>query len=91
MLFWHSKADGLFVGSCGALYQPSMDMAQIYGRASGYTVYERFTAYPVTGDASDWLASQNIPSFTVELKTHSATDWEINLAGVLALLAHYGR
>ncbi len=91
VLFWHSKADGLYVGSCDELYQPSKDIAEIYGTASGYRVNEQFTAYPISGDASDWLATQNIPAFTVELKTRSQTDWSENLAGVLALLDYYGR
>ena len=91
VLFWHSKAGGLYVGSCGGLYQPSKDVAQLYSQASGYEVYDQFTAYPVSGDASDWLATQGVPSFTVELHTHSNIDWEMNLAGVQALLAHYGR
>ncbi len=91
VVFWHSKADGIFVGSCEGLYQPSKDVAEIYGSASGYRVYEEFTAYPVSGDASDWLATQNIPSFTVELATRSQTEYSENLAGVLALLDVYGR
>ena len=90
-VFWHSKADGIFVGHCGAVYQPAKDVAQLYGDASGYAVYEEFTAYAVTGDASDWLATQNLPSFTVELETRSQTEWSENLAGVLALLDYYGR
>lgn len=90
-LFWHSKADGLYVGSCNETYRPSRDIADVYGRAAGYEVFETFTAYPVSGDASDWLASQNIPSFTVELATHSRTDFSQNLDGVLALLGFYGR
>ena len=91
VLFWHSKADGIFIGSCDGLFQPSVEIAELYGRASGYSVNQQFTAYPVTGDASDWLSTQNIPSFTVELKTRNGTDWEMNLAGVLALLDYYGR
>jgi predicted deacylase len=91
VLFWHSKADGIYIGSCGDLYQPSKDIAEIYGRAAGYTVYDQFTAYAISGDASDWLATQGIPSFTVELKTRSQTDWSQNIAGVLALLDYYGR
>lgn len=90
VVFWHSKADGIFVGSCEGIYQPSKDVAEIYGHASGYRVYEQFTAYPITGDASDWLATQNIPSFTVELETRSQTEYSENLAGVLALLDFYG-
>lgn len=91
VLFWHSKADGIYIGGCAGVYQPSKDVAEIYGRASGYGVYEEFTAYPISGDASDWLATQNIPSFTVELKTRSQTDYSENLAGVLALLDFYGQ
>jgi hypothetical protein len=89
-VFWHSKADGIFIGSCEDVYQPSKDVAEIYGRAADYSVYEEFTAYPINGDASDWLATQNIPSFTVELTTRSQTEYPENLAGVLALLDFYG-
>ncbi len=91
VVFWHSKADGLYVGSCEETFLPSRDVAERYGRASGYEVFGAFTAYPVSGDASDWLATQNIPSFTVELATHTLTDFPENLAGVLALLDFYGR
>ncbi|MCP4418788.1 MAG: hypothetical protein GY805_19400 [Chloroflexi bacterium] len=91
VLFWHSKADGIFAAGCGDPHLPSLEISEIYGRSSGYRVHESFTAYAVSGDASDWLATQNIPSFTVELKTRSQTDWTENLAGVLGLLGHYGR
>lgn len=91
VLFWHSKADGLFIGGCDDLFEPAAEIAQLYGRASGYQIYNQFTAYPITGDASDWLTTQNIPSFTVELKTRNGLDWEMNLAGVLAMLDFYGR
>ena len=91
VLFWHSKADGIFVGRCGGELQPGKEIATQYSAASGYTVYEEFTAYPISGDASDWLATQNIPSFTVELKTRDLTDWSENIAGVLAMLDYYGR
>lgn len=91
VLFWHSKADGVYVGSCDGIYQPSKDVAEIYGRASGYRVYDEFTAYPINGDASDWLATQNIPSFRVELETRSQTEYSENLAGLLALLDFYGQ
>ena len=91
VLFWHSKADGIYVGSCDGLHAPSKQIADIYGAGSGYNINETFTAYSITGDASDWLTTQNIPSFTVELQTHSKTDYAENLAGVLALLDYYGR
>ncbi|MCP5095533.1 MAG: hypothetical protein GY943_08280 [Chloroflexi bacterium] len=89
VLFFHSKADGVFSGGCGNVYQPALALATIYGDASGYPIFEQFTHYQVTGDASDWLALQGIPSFSVELKTHSDIDWDENLAGVLAMLDFY--
>jgi eukaryotic-like serine/threonine-protein kinase len=89
VIFYHSKANGVFAGGCPDVYQPAFELATIYGEASNYPVFERFTYYPVTGDASDWLALQDIPSFSVELKTHTGIDWTANLAGVLALLDFY--
>jgi len=91
VVFWHSKADGIFIGGCDGVYQPAAEVAGVYGHASGYRVFEAFTAYPVSGDASDWLATQNLSSFTVELATRSQTDYAENLAGVLSLLDLYGR
>lgn len=91
VVFWHSKADGLYVGGCDETFLPSREMAEVYGRAAGYEVFGVFSAYPVSGDASDWLATQNVPSFTVELATHTQTDFSQNLDGVLALLGFYGR
>lgn len=91
VVFWHSKADGIFVGGCEDVYPPAKEVAEMYGRASGYRVYDEFTAYEISGDASDWLATQGIPSFTVELETRSQTEFSENLAGVLALLDGYGR
>jgi hypothetical protein len=91
VLFWHSKSNGVFAAGCPDTYAPSLALATLYGEAAGYPVFEDFAAYPVTGDASNWLASQGIPSFTVELKNHTSTDWPQNLAGMLALLAEYGR
>ncbi len=86
VVFWHSAANGAYGAGCPDLYPPAYALAKLYGSAGGYPVYELFDAYQVTGDASDWLARQNIPAITVELKTHEALDWEKNLAGVTAVL-----
>lgn len=91
VIFWHSKANGVYAAGCPDMYAPSYELATIFGEAAGYPVYENFTAYPISGDVGNWLALQEIPSFTVELKTHTGTDWPQNLAGMLALLAVYGR
>ncbi len=91
VLFWHSAANGVFAAGCPETDGHSRQLATIFGGASGYPVYERFTYYLVTGDAGDWLSTQGIPSISIELKTHEALDWKENLAGMLTLLAHYNK
>jgi hypothetical protein len=91
VLFWHSAANGVYASGCGSLHRPARRLAELYGQASGYPVYDTFNAYPISGDAGDWLASQGIASISVELTTHQALDWRQNLAGVIALLAHFDR
>ncbi len=89
VIFLHSAANGVFASGCPETHQPSMDLAQIYGDAAGYPVYERFSAYEVTGDAGDWLTTQGITSISVELINHQDLDLEKNLAGILAVLDNY--
>lgn len=89
VVFWHSAFRGVFASGCPDPYAPSRRLADIYGEASGYPVYNQFGSYPVTGDAGDWLATQNIPSISIELTNHQNTDWRQNLAGMLAVLAYY--
>jgi len=88
VIFWHSALNGVFAAGCPQTYQPSYELATVYGLAAGYPVYEVFTSYTVTGDASDWLTTQGIASMTVELTSHEGTDWRQNLDGILAVLAH---
>ena len=88
VLFWHSQATLVSPGSCGQAHLPSIEMATVFARAANYPLQE-FSAYEITGDASDWLAKNDIPSFSVELTTHETTDWERNRAGILALLTLY--
>ena len=89
VIFWHSKANGVYAGGCDIVYQPSLELTTLFGEAASYPIYEQFTHYPITGDASDWLALQGIPSFTVELKTRNGLDWDQNLAGIIAMLDHF--
>ncbi|MBE2221536.1 MAG: hypothetical protein IAF02_08350 [Anaerolineae bacterium] len=86
VVFLHSAADGVFASGCGATYEPAVKAAGIYGLAAGYPVHEKFDAYPVTGDAGDWLSTQGIAAFTVELENHTDLDLTKNLAGMRALL-----
>lgn len=86
IVFLHSASDGVFASGCGETYAPSLQAANIYGLAAGYPVHDKFDAYPVTGDAGDWLATQGISAITVELKNHTDLDLVENLVGMKALL-----
>lgn len=86
-IFWHSKADAVYGSECGEGILPgTLEILDVYGKASGYRVIELFDAYPVTGDAEGWLASIGVPAISVELETHESVEWEQNLAGVKALI-----
>jgi hypothetical protein len=85
VIFWHSAANGVFAAGCPDVHEPSLALANIYGQAAGYPVYEKFNSYPITGDAGDWLTTQGIASISIELKTHQSLDWSQNLAGIVAI------
>lgn len=89
VIFLHSALNGVIASGCPETYQPSMELAQIYGDAANYPVYKRFTAYEITGDAGDWLAAHGITSISVELRNHEDLDRAKNLAGMMAVLNHY--
>mgnify|MGYP001569581509 CR=1 FL=1 len=92
VVFWHSMANAVYASKCESGILPkTLDLMNAYARASGYTAVKSFDAYETSGDSEGWLASINIPSITVELKTHETVEWEQNLAGVKALLKYYGR
>jgi len=88
VLFYEAFArDGIVAaGNCNGNSSGSGPLAEIYAENSGYLV-DTFT---LTGDSSDWLVSQDIPSISILLKdyvTVSNSDWQDNLAGLLAVLA----
>ncbi len=90
VVFWHSASGIVAPGRCNDVEHPgSEQLAAAYAQASGYS-QQAFLSYDVTGDASDWLAEQGIPSAAVELTDHFNTEWEKNLAGMMAVLALYG-
>jgi hypothetical protein len=91
VIFWHSSADGVYGAGCSELFQPTGELAELYGMASGYPVADQFTHYEISGDAGDWLSIQGIPSITVELASHDLIEWPENLAGMLAVLEQYDR
>lgn len=91
VVFWHSAARGVFSGTCDAPLPQTNTLANIYAATAGYPAYDSFDAYPITGDATDWLCSQGIPAIVVELSSKRGLDWPQNLAGMQAMLTTYGR
>ena len=89
VIFWHSAANGVYPSDCGPSFPASLQLAEIYSKAANYPLRREFTSYVITGDASNWLATQNIPAITVELKSDEALEWEKNLAGMMAVLQQY--
>jgi len=86
-VIWLHSAAGLVIpaGCEDVTHEPSEMAAALYGQAAGYPVGQ-FTAYPISGDAGNWLAQQGITSFTVELSDHENVEMERNLQGLLSLL-----
>ncbi|UCG23395.1 MAG: protein kinase [Chloroflexota bacterium] len=95
VVFWEAKAtDGLSSpGSCGAKSVVSGQLAQTYGLAAGYKVadFEELTNQQITGDASNWLDREGIPSIAVLLPEYTAVDWNNNLAGIRAVIRESSR
>lgn len=90
VLFWHSQADNVYASECEKGILPdTLTLMQTYARAGNYGAVASFDAYPVTGDAEGWLASQNIPAVTVELGSHTDSEWEQNLAATKAVFDLY--
>ena len=85
-VFLHSAATGVFASGCGQIDLASKSLAEVYSKASGYPLYDGFHYYDVTGDAGDWLASQGIPSISIELTDHESLNWNMNRAGFEALM-----
>ena len=87
VVFWHSQANAVYASECNEGVLPAtLDLMNTYASAAGYEAVETFDAYKVTGDAEGWLASIGIPAITVEMSSHTTTDWQKNLAGVRAVL-----
>lgn len=89
VIFWHSAANGVYPSDCGQSFPASLQLAEIYSQAANYPLRREFTSYAITGDAGNWLATQNIPAITVELKSDEALEWEKNLAGITAVLQQH--
>lgn len=91
VVFWHSAKPGVFAGGCDAPSSQANALANVYAVGAQYPLLDEFSDYSVTGDASDWLSSQDIPAIVVELTDHTDTDWSQNLAGMQAVIDYFTR
>lgn len=90
VVFWHSQANAVYASQCkDGIIPETLDLMNVYSKASKYKAVDSFDAYEVTGAADDWLASINIPAITVELQSHSTVEWKRNLEGIKAVLGYY--
>lgn len=88
-LVWYSQAGGVFASAChDGVLPETTKLTSIFASASGYPAHESFDFYAITGDAVNWLAKQKVPAISVLLTTHTDIEWDKNLKGVQALLAH---
>lgn len=89
VIFYHSSLGGVFLGECGG-GEAAIWLGETLSEATGYPLYEDFTFYQVTGDASNWLAERGIPAAIIELYTSDDAEFDANLAGVMAVQCLYG-
>jgi hypothetical protein len=90
VVFWHSQANAVYASECEEGILPeTLQVMNVYSKASGYPSVDSFDYYEVTGDAEGWLASIGISAITVELQTNESIEWVKNLAGVEALFKHF--
>ncbi len=90
VVFWHSQSNGVYASQCkDGILPGTLGIMEAYSKASLYPAIKTFDAYATTGAADDWLAAENIPAITVELKTHETIEWDRNLAGVKALFGYF--
>ena len=92
VVVWYSSAGGVFSSSChNGVLPETKTLTSLFSGASKYPAYESFNFYEITGDMVNWLAKKNIPAISVLLTTHQDTEWNKNLAGIKAVLAHYAK
>jgi hypothetical protein len=84
VIFFHSKAGAVIPGEGTA---DSTGLARDFAQAASYIYLPDWTAYPLTGQAVDYLASKGIPAVDVELSSHEGIDLARNLRGLRAAIA----
>lgn len=90
VITWYSAAGGVYASNCkNGIDSETLNLTNLYAKASGYTAYEEFDYYEITGDMVNWFASKDIPAISVLLSNHQDVEWNKNKAGVKAVINHY--
>ncbi|NCS98998.1 hypothetical protein GW764_02310 [Candidatus Parcubacteria bacterium] len=90
VIVWYSSAGGVYSSSChNGVLSETRDLTNTFADASGYTPFEEFNFYEITGDMVNWLAKEGIPAISVLLTTHEGIEWTKNRDGVEAILDYY--
>ncbi len=83
-IFYHSKGGVVVPGVADAADHGSDRLAQTLAQAAGYIYLAEWTAYPVSGQAVDYLTGLGIHAVDVELSTHIDPELARNLRGLRA-------
>ncbi len=86
-IFWHSQAGAVYGAACNTnVTAENVALLEVYTNETPYQSFETFTEYPITGDAESWLTTLGIPALTVELTTRTDSEFEENLAAIIATM-----
>lgn len=89
LISYHAAALGIFSGGVPD-YRPSINLAKTLAGVSEYQYPPVDTHCTMTGDLTDWAATEHIAGVDIELHNFRDTDWEENLAILKAFLQFRG-
>ncbi|HZY42072.1 MAG TPA: M14 family metallopeptidase [Anaerolineae bacterium] len=85
-IFYHSAGAVIYSGA-GITTSQTVTLAQFMAEQTGYRYApEGVPGQITTGDAIDYLTTVGITAVEIELTTHTALDWEVNLKALKAFL-----
>ncbi len=85
-IFYHSQGGVVVPGVADGADHGSDELARNLAQAAGYIYLAEWTAYPVSGQAADYLAGLGIHAVDVELSTHTDPEFARNLRGLRAAI-----
>ena len=84
-IFYHSRGAVVVAGHGGD--GGSVELARVIAIAAQYLYLTEWTAYPLSGQATDYLANRGIHAVDVELTNYTDPDFARNLRGLTAAIA----